>query len=132
MLTGYLAIKALHVVCVALSIAGFVARSGWRFSGRPLRRRGWPHWLPHLNDTILLAAAMALTILTGQYPVRDAWLTAKLAGLLAYIGFGWVALRSDASLSVRWAAWLAAVAAFAYVVSVALARDPLGFLVQVG
>lgn len=127
-MTAYLAIKHLHVTCVVLSIAGFVARGWWRLSGRPLARQGWLRWAPHLNDTVLLAAALALMALTGQYPGQAAWLTAKLGGLVAYIACGWLALRSNISSRARWVAWIAAMTAFTYVVSVALARNPLGFL----
>jgi uncharacterized membrane protein SirB2 len=77
---------------------------------------------------LLLATAVALTAMLGQYPFVDAWLTAKLAGLLAYIGLGIVALRVGRSRPVRVACWLGALATAGYIVSVAMTKDPRGFL----
>ena len=53
------------------------------------------------------------------------WLTAKVAGLLAYIGFGMLALKRGPTLRVRAACFAMALLAAAYVVGVALTRDPL-------
>ncbi|MEJ2743080.1 MAG: SirB2 family protein, partial [Gammaproteobacteria bacterium] len=49
--------------------------------------------LPHILDTALLAFAIALCVTLAQYPGQQAWLTAKVIGLLAYIGFGVIAIR---------------------------------------
>jgi uncharacterized membrane protein SirB2 len=124
----YLAVKHLHVALVILSITGFFVRGLLSFAGSPWLRRGWMRWAPHVNDTLLLAAAIALTILTGQYPFVDVWLTAKIFGLIAYIILGSMALKAGRTLKMRIAAWLAAMLAFAYVVSVALTKSPWGFL----
>lgn len=83
--------------------------------------------LPHLIDSLLLASALALALMLHQYPFRDAWLTAKVLGLLAYIGLGTVALKRGRSRNVRLAAWLGALATFAYIVSVAVTKAPAGF-----
>ena len=77
---------------------------------------------------ILLGSAIAMAVISAQYPFVQPWLTAKFFGLLAYIVFGMMALKRGRTKGQR-AAWLlAALLAFAYIVSVALARDPLGFL----
>ena len=94
--------------------------------------RRWLKWAPHLNDTILLAAAIGLATMSGQYPFVAPWLTAKIVGLLAYILLGVVALRPGRPRGVRIAAWLAALAVFGYVVSVALTRSPAGGLLWLG
>jgi len=36
-------------------------------------------------DSLLLLAGIALALIIRQYPFRDAWLTAKLLALIAYI-----------------------------------------------
>jgi uncharacterized membrane protein SirB2 len=60
---------------------------------------------------------------------RGSWLTAKVVGLLAYIGFGVFALRRGGRTKrVRIACLLLALISAAYVVSVALTRDPAGAL----
>ena len=52
------------------------------------------------------------------------WLAAKLVALLAYIGLGALALRPGRSKGARAAAWLAALAVFAYIAAVAVTRSP--------
>jgi threonine/homoserine/homoserine lactone efflux protein len=53
--------------------------------------------VPHVNDTLLLVAAIGLSIVLQQYPFVHAWVTAKVLGLLAYIGLGMFALRRGRS-----------------------------------
>ena len=55
----------------------------------------WIRVLPHINDTVLLSAAVGLVLMSGQYPFVDAWLTAKVLGLTAYIILGSLALRTE-------------------------------------
>lgn len=124
----YLLLKHLHVTCVAISITGFFLRGIWMLMDSPLLNRPWVRVMPHVNDTLLLAAAIGLSIMQQQYPFVHDWVTAKMLGLLAYIGFGMFALRRGRSKAVRTGFWLAALASFAYIVAVALTRDPRGFL----
>ena len=128
----YVAVKHLHIVCVALSITGFCLRGMLllqksALAGRQNERR-WLRILPHVNDSILLAAAITLTVLIGQYPFVDTWLTAKIFGLIAYIILGALALAPGRSRQLRIPAGVAAVAVFGWIVSVALTKHPLGML----
>lgn len=122
----YGAVKHVHILCVILSITGFCLRGMLLMKKSALTRRRWFGILPHINDSILLLAAVALTVLIGQYPFADAWLTAKIFGLLAYIVLGALALKPGRRASLRMAAGLAAVAVFGWIVSVALTKHPLG------
>jgi uncharacterized membrane protein SirB2 len=70
--------------------------------------------------------------MSGQYPFVDAWLTAKVLGLTVYIILGSLALRPGSTAKVRILAWLAALAVFGWILSVALTRQPLGFLAAAG
>jgi len=81
--------------------------------------------LPHINDTVLLVSALSTAAILGQYPFVDAWLTAKVLGLVAYILFGAVALTYGKTRQIRIFAFAAAVTSFAYVVSVAFTKNPL-------
>jgi uncharacterized membrane protein SirB2 len=128
-MNAYSAVKHLHVTCVALSFIGFTGRGLWLLCGRSLPRRGWRHWLPHVNDTVLLAAAIALVVMSGQYPLAVAWLTAKVLGLVVYVSLGSIALRQGMTPRTRLVAWLVALMVFGYVVSVALTKNPAGFLI---
>ena len=92
----------------------------------------WIRIAPHVNDTVLLTAALFLVLMSGQYPFVEAWLTAKVLGLTAYIILGSLALRAGSTQRIRMVAWLSALAVFGWIVSVALTRQPLGFLAAVG
>lgn len=125
----YLAVKHLHVACVILSITGFCLRGILLLQKSALMERHWMRIVPHVNDALLLAAAITLTVTVGQYPFVATWLTAKLFGLLAYIVLGAVALRPGRPPAVRIASGLAALATFGWIVSVALSKHPAGMLV---
>ena len=84
--------------------------------------------VPHVNDTLLLVAGVGLSIVQQQYPFVHGWVTAKVLGLLGYIGFGLFALRRGRSKAVRAGFWLAALASFAYIVSVALTTNNWSYL----
>ena len=131
-MTTYLFLKHLHVTCVVLSITGFFLRGVWMLRDSPMLDRLWVRVVPHVNDTLLLAAATGLSIVQQQYPFVHGWVTAKVLGLLAYIGFGMFALRRGRSKAVRAGFWLASLASFAYIVSVALTRVPRGLLIWAG
>jgi len=124
----YVAIKHLHIACVVLSISGFCLRGLLLMQNSALTGRRWLRILPHVNDTILLTAGIALTVLIAQYPFLDGWLTAKFFGLIAYIVLGALALKPGRAPRLRLAAGIAAVAVFGWIVSVALSKDGLGFL----
>ncbi len=124
----YLAIKHLHVTCVVLSGLGFFARGLLMLRDSPLLKHRLTRVLPHVNDTILLTAALTLAFMSGQLPFVVPWVTAKVFGLLVYIVLGSLALKAGRSKKIRLLAWLAALLTLAYIISVAYARDPMGFL----
>ena len=62
----YSLVKCVHVVSVAFSLAGFFLRGLLLARGSPLMNRRWIRVLPHLNDTVLLAAALSLILMSGQ------------------------------------------------------------------
>lgn len=128
----FAALKIIHIAAAAVSFLLFFLRGLWMLSGSPLLERRWVRVVPHLNDTLLLAAAIWMTIILQQYPGTHGWLTAKIAGLIAYIGLGMVALRHGRTRRVRLAAWITAQLAFAYIVAVALTHDPLPLRAAIG
>jgi uncharacterized membrane protein SirB2 len=84
--------------------------------------------LPHVVDTVLLAPAIALAWALRLDPPSTPWLAAKVVALLAYIALGMAALRPGRPPRLRVAAGGAALATFGYIVSVAVTRQPAGFL----
>ena len=120
-------VKSIHITCVVLSYTLFFLRGVWLIQNSPRLHRRWVKIVPHVVDTTLLASAITLAIGIRQYPGVDAWLTAKVVGLLLYIGLGMVALRFGKTMRVRITAWVAAQLVFFYIVAVALTHSPLPF-----
>lgn len=125
---SYLVIKHLHITCVVLSGLGFCLRGWWMICESPMRQHRLTRIWPHFIDTTLLGSALTMAWMSGQYPFVLGWLTAKLFGLLAYIVFGAMALRRGRTRQIRVAYLALALLSYAYIVSVALTRNPLVFL----
>jgi uncharacterized membrane protein SirB2 len=122
----YAEIKAVHMGCAAISICGFFARGVLGLRGSPLLAARWLRIAPHVVDTVLLASALWLAWQSAQYPFVQGWLTAKVLALVAYIVLGSLALRPGRSRRLRASAFGLALGTFAYIVWVAVARDPFG------
>jgi len=122
---SYLALKHLHITCVVISGLGFCLRGWWMLSGSPLLQARLTRVVPHVVDTLLLGSALIMAWLSGQYPFAQNWLTAKLIGLVAYVLCGTMALKRGKTPRQRLVFLVLALAAFAYIVSVALTRSPL-------
>ena len=122
---SYLILKHLHVTCVVLSGLGFCLRGWWMLRESRLRQHRLTRILPHIVDTLLLGSALTMAWMSGQYPFVEGWLTAKLCGLLAYILLGMMALKRGRTLAIRARYFGLALLAYAYIVSVALTRNPL-------
>jgi uncharacterized membrane protein SirB2 len=121
----YVALKQLHVACAALSYIGFFVRGIWMIRGSAVLERRWVRIVPHVNDTVLLASAIALAAMSRQYPFVQGWLTAKVLALVLYIGLGMLAMKPGGARPQRIAAWVAAQMVFIYIVWVALTRSPV-------
>ena len=130
--TAYLVAKSIHVGCVILSLAGFGLRGALMLADSRLLAARFVRVAPHVVDTLLLASAIWLAWGLAQYPFVHGWITAKVVGLLAYIGFGSVALRRGRSKRTRVFAFVCALLAAVYIVTVALARDARGPLAWLG
>jgi uncharacterized membrane protein SirB2 len=124
----YADVKLVHQASVALSFLGFFARGTGSLAGAAWVTGRVARTLPHLVDTVLLVSAIVLAWMLRLSPLDAPWLMAKILGLLAYIGLGMIALKPGRPLGVRAAAWVGAISVFVYIVSVALTKDPRGFL----
>lgn len=124
----YILIKYVHVTSVALSVTGFFVHGLLLIRAAPSMNARWFRILPHINDTILLVAALSLATMSGQYPFVADWVTAKVFGVITYIILGFLALRAESTRRMRIVFWLAALVVFGWIVSVALTRQPMGFL----
>ena len=128
----YAALKLVHQSAVALSVTGFFVRGLASFSGAGWVRSRAARTLPHAVDTVLLLSALAMAWMLRLTPGNAPWLLAKIVGLVLYVGLGVVALRPGRSLAVRAAAWTAALATVGWIVSVAITKNPRGFLAMLG
>jgi uncharacterized membrane protein SirB2 len=124
----YTALKHVHVACVVLSFTGFVLRFGLGMAGSKTVTHPFARTAPHVNDTLLLAAAIGMLVLGDLTPLDHPWLLAKFAGLLAYIVCGSLALRRARSPAGRIAAFAAALASFGFVASAAVTKSAWGLL----
>jgi len=125
----YLAVKHLHILCATLSGCGFVLQGIWMMRRSALLNHRITRTLPHLIDTVFLGSAITLATMSGQYPFVSPWVSAKVCGLLAYILLGAIALRRGRTMAIRVAAFIAALATFLWIVSVAVTKNPAGYLV---
>ncbi len=124
---NYIALKHFHIACVTLSGSFFCVRGIWMLRDSTMLQQRWVKTIPHLVDTLLLASALAMVIVSGQYPFVQDWLTAKVGALVLYVVLGTVALRPDKTKTVRVQAFAAALATFGYIVSVAILKQALPF-----
>ena len=126
MLEFYPQIKLVHIAAVIASgslffVRGLAAHFGARWTmAAPLR------YLSYAIDSVLLTAALMLATILHQYPFVHAWLTVKVGLLVVYIFLGTYALKRGGTRTVRIVCWLAALAVYAYIVSVARTHHPAG------
>jgi uncharacterized membrane protein SirB2 len=123
----FLVIKSIHLLTVALTITGFIIRGIWMIQGSPLLEMRAVRTFPHVNDTLLLISALWTAAMVGQYPFVNGWLTAKVIGAVAYILLGAVALTYGPTRQIRVLAFIGSLLCFAYVVTVAITKNPLLF-----
>ena len=114
----------MHVSTVGISFSLFLLRGVWMLRDNARLNQRWVRVLPHVVDTLLLASAITLAVMSAQYPFQAPWLTAKVLALLLYIGLGMMALRRGRTRTIRTASGFAALVVFGYIVAVAFSRDP--------
>jgi uncharacterized membrane protein SirB2 len=128
LVSHYLQILHLHVGCIVLSGSLFATRSLLRIAGNPLANHRAVRILSYLIDTTLLVAAILLTLILHQYPIKDGWLTMKVLLLVLYIALGTLALKRARTRLGQCTAFLAALGVFGYIIGVALMHHPAGWL----
>jgi uncharacterized membrane protein SirB2 len=120
---GYSLLRLLHIGTVYVTLGLFITRGIWMLLDSPRLQERWVKVVPHLNDTLLLTAAIALVVVGDLDLLANPWLIAKIVALLAYIGLGSVALKRGRSKAVRVKAFVAALGVFGYIVAVAVTKQ---------
>ncbi|MFN3587471.1 MAG: SirB2 family protein [Moraxellaceae bacterium] len=124
-MTTYAILKHVHMTAVLASGAFFLLRGLWMMQESSLMNAKLVRILPHVIDTVLLASALALVVYLGTLPV---WVQVKIGALFLYIMLGMVAFRFGKSWGLRVIFFFLALAVFAFIFSVAISKQPQGFL----
>lgn len=128
MIEYYLPIKHTHIALVLASGGLFALRGLAVLLGRRWAMAAPLRYLSYAIDTALLTAALMLLAMLKLNPFTVPWLATKLTLLVLYIVFGTLALRRARSYRVLW--YVAALACFGLMYSVALAHHPLGLFAR--
>lgn len=124
----YQAIKHIHLGAVALSAVGFTVRGLASLTGAAWVQSRPAKIVPHVVDTVLLVSAIALAVTLHLNPASTPWLLAKIIGLVLYVALGVVTMRARMSKPLRVTAWVAALLVLGWMASVAVSKNPAGFL----
>ena len=126
MAAWFVQILWIHIGCVIASGSLFCTRGCMMLVGLPAANHNVLRRISVVIDSLLLAAAIALTTIIHQYPFVQAWLTVKVVLLVAYIVLGVFALRRGRTRAIRAACFGAAMLVFLFIVTVARTQNPLG------
>jgi uncharacterized membrane protein SirB2 len=110
-----------------LSLLVFVLRGVWLFINSSMLDKKLFKIAPHIINTIMLLSGIVLAVHLGMKPGEHAWLMAKIIGLIVFIILGVGAFKVRHPLAQK-ILWVDALVVFAYIVSVALTKNPMGFL----
>ncbi len=126
-MNSYTVINIIHIATAFISIAGFFIRGIWMIQSSSILQQRWVKITPAINDSLLLLSAIALVILTAQFPGPVAWINAKILALILYIVLGIIALKRGKTREIRITAWCLALLTYAYITMVALNKNVLPF-----
>jgi len=122
----YAAFKHLHVLFVVISVSLFILRFIWKQLDSGLLHKRWVKIVPHVNDTLLLASAIAMLVMTQRAPISDPWVTEKVLGVIGYIFFAMFAIKGKTKL-ISWGGFVIACLWLAALFHVAFGKQPLLF-----
>lgn len=118
---SYIALKHTHVLFVVLSIVLFYVRSGTRIFDSKFAKNKILFIGSHATDTFLLLSAVALIVSSGMSVTGQPWLIEKIALVIAYIGLGVVAAKTDKN-AVRIALFVVITGVFALIGKLAVTK----------
>lgn len=120
-------LRIIHVASVATSVMLFVVRF-LLLNIRPHAPLAKPlKVFPHIVDTVLLVSAISLVVKLGVNPFATDWLLAKIIALIAYIAIGVVCFRATPASPTQRFAFVGALIVFAYIVAVAVSKQPIPY-----
>lgn len=121
----YLPFRHTHLLLVALSIVFFIARGGSSIFAKTWQEKRSVKILAHSIDALLFVTGISLMLITGFYPIEQAWLTVKLVLLVGYIFFGIKTMKSP-SIMQRRSYFALALICVMFMFTIARTHHPLG------
>jgi uncharacterized membrane protein SirB2 len=118
-------IKIFHLIFILLSISSFVGRVYLAEKNPDMLEQKWIKIGPHVVNSLLLLTGFALVFQGAWLSAEYGWIVAKLIALVAYVGLGIVAIKSQGDL--RWKAFAGALACFVYIAAVAVTKSAFIF-----
>lgn len=118
-------IKIFHLAFILLSISSFVGRVYLAEKQPEMLKQKWINIGPHIINTFLLLTGFTLVFQGSWLSAEYGWIIAKLIALVAYVGLGVVAIKSEGPL--RWKAFAGAIACFIYIAAVAASKSAFLF-----
>lgn len=128
MIEFYPQLRSLHILTVILSGSLFMLRGVMMLSRSRFTNHAGLRVASVAIDTVLLASALMLVAVLHAYPFVQHWLTVKVLLLVVYIVLGTIALKRGRTRTVQVVSYFAALFVYAFIVSVARAHEPWGFL----
>lgn len=126
MIEFYPQIKQFHIFVALLSGSLFALRGAFVLGGAR-----WPlalpvRWFSYAVDTALLTAALMLLTILPDGMFSNGWLAVKVSLVVVYIVLGVFALKRAKTRRARVGFYLAALATFFAIYSIARSHHPLG------
>ncbi len=118
----YMMAKHLHMTAVGISVLLFVFRFIYGQMNPSFLQKKWVKVVPHIIDTVLLGSAIWLCVILSQYPIVNGWLTAKVIGVIGYILFGLLALKSETPVK-KWGGFAGALIVLGVTAKVAITKQ---------
>ena len=118
----YMMAKHLHMTAVGISVLLFVFRFIYGQMNPSFLQKKWVKVVPHIIDTVLLGSAIWLCVILSQYPIVNSWLTAKVIGVIGYILFGLLVLKSETPVK-KWGGFAGALIVLGVTAKVAITKQ---------
>ena len=122
-------LKHTHLTALGISFLLFFVRGYLMMRESPFGKNRALVITPHIVNLLLIGSGISLAVFLHLNPGNQPWLVVKLVALVLYIVLGILTFKHP-KLLVRKILWLLALLVFAFIVSVAVSKNPLGFFAK--
>lgn len=113
-------LKHIHLLFIVLAAAGFFTRLYAAEYKPALLQEKWLKIAPHALASLMILTGIGLVFQGNWLDGEFGWIIAKIVGLVAYVGLGVFAIRSEGQKRQQFA--IATLACLLYVGSVAISK----------